>query len=67
MAFTPYSDAKLKFPTNDARGGLTARVTGDGAGVGNVEEQKKLEAGKMPVKPHRAPPSSARIVSWPLR
>ena len=62
MAFTPYSDAKLNFPTNDARGGLTVCVTGAGAGVDSVREQRKLEARKMLVNRAESPASSARFV-----
>lgn len=32
--------------------GLTACVTGRGAGLDNVREQKKLEARNLPDKPH---------------
>jgi len=42
--------------------GLTACVTGGGAGVDNVREQEKLEARKMLENATESPPSSARFV-----
>jgi hypothetical protein len=43
-------------------GGLTACVTGAGAGVDSVREQKKLEARKLSKKAAESPASSARFV-----
>ena len=46
---------------------LTVCVTGAGAGVDNVWEQKKLEARKMLVNRAESPASSARFVRQPAR
>jgi len=49
MAFTPYSDAKLKFPTNDAGGGPAVGGTRQRRFAGtNLKPHKLLENAQSP-------------------